>query len=266
MLRGVSLFVSELVTKPPRDEAPYTGASAFAHKGGIHIHAVGRNPRTYEHLDPAIVGNRRRIVVSDQSGLSTVRWKAEGYGFKFGKNDERGRRILSELKRLEQAGYHFEGAEASFELVVQRVAKGYRQPFELVDFRVAVQQSAEGVPVSEATLKVRVGDQVEHTVAEGDGPVNALDRALRKALGRFYPELKEVHLADYKVRVINPQASTAAKVRVQIESTDGKDVWSTVGVSENIIEASWQALADSVAYKLLRLRRGRAPAARRRRK
>ena len=265
-MRGLSLFVSELVTKPPRDEAPYTGASAFAHKGGIHVHAVARNPRTYEHVSPDLVGNRRRVIVSDQSGLAAVKWKVEGYGLKLKKNDERGRKILDEMKRLEQAGYHFEGAEASFELVVQRVTKGYRNPFELVDFRVAVEKGPAGETVSEATLKVRVGGQVEHTVAEGDGPVNALDRALRKALGRFYPELKEVHLADYKVRVINPQASTAAKVRVQIESTDGKDVWSTVGVSENIIEASWLALADSVTYKLLRVHRGRAPAARRRRK
>ncbi len=250
-LRGLSLFVFELATKPPRDEAPYTGASAFAHKGGIHINAVQKNPIAYEHVNPEATGNRRRILVSDQSGLATVRWKAEGYGLKLDKDDERGRKILAELKRLEQEGYHFEGAEASFELLVQRLTSGYRQPFELVDFRVAVQKRADGATVSEATLKVKVDTQVEHTVAEGDGPVNALDKALRKALGRFYPELKEVHLADYKVRVIDPQASTAAKVRVQIESTDGKDVWSTVGVSENIIEASWQALADSVAYKLL---------------
>jgi 2-isopropylmalate synthase len=251
-LRSVAMLVSELATRPPRDEAPWVGASAFAHKAGVHIHAVQRNTKSYEHADPAATGNRRRILVSDQSGLATVRWKAEGYGLKIDKDDARGGAILAELKRREAEGYHFEGAEASFELLVRRIAHGYEMPFKLLDFRVAVQKRSGGATVSEATLKVEVDGQTEHTVAEGDGPVNALDRALRKALGRFYPELKTVHLMDYKVRVIDPQASTAAKVRVTIESTDGRDVWSTVGVSENIIEASWQALADSVAYKLMR--------------
>jgi 2-isopropylmalate synthase len=244
--------VSELAVRPPRDEAPYSGESAFTHKAGVHIHAVRKNPAAYEHVDPAAVGNRRRVLVSDQAGLATVRWKAEGYGLKLGRNDERGRRILAELKRLEHEGYHYEGAEASFELLVHRLTHRYTRPFELVDFRVAVQKGMDGSTVSEATLKIRVDGQVEHTVAEGDGPVNALDSALRKALRKFYPRLAEVHLADYRVRVINPQASTAAKVRVTIESTDGRDVWSTVGVSENIIEASWQALADSMEYKLFK--------------
>ncbi|MEK7476170.1 MAG: citramalate synthase [Candidatus Coatesbacteria bacterium] len=253
-LRGISLLASELVTKPPRDEMPWVGASAFAHKAGVHVHAVERLPRTYEQANPEATGNRRRILVSDMAGLATIRWKAEGYGLKLGKDDERGRRILSELKRLESEGLTFEGAEASFELLVRRITRGLKAPFELVDFRVAVEQK-KGASVSEATLKVKVGDQVEHTVAEGDGPVNALDSALRKALGRFYPGVKAMHLTDYRVRVINPQAATAAKVRVTIETTDGADTWSTVGVSENIIEASWQALADSVAYKLFKGKR-----------
>ena len=259
-LRHLSLFVSELATKPPRDEMPFVGGSAFAHKGGVHIHAVRRETRAYEHIAPEAVGNRRRILVSDQSGTATVTWKAETYGLKLGKNDEKTRRILGELKRLANEGYHFEGAEASFELLVDRLVKGTKPPFELVDFRTSVEKKGDGATVSVATLKLSVKGQVEHTVAEGDGPVNALDRALRKALVRFYPELKSMHLSDYKVRVINPQASTAAKVRVTIESTDGTDVWSTVGVSENIIEASWRALADSVAYKLMKgkgRRRGR---------
>jgi len=251
-LRSMSLFVSELATKPPRDEMPYVGASAFAHKAGVHVDAMGKTAKAYEHVSPEVVGNRRRVLVSDMSGGATVRWKAEGYGLKLEKGDERGRRILAELKRLEAEGYHFEGAEASFELLVARVTKGLKAPFELLDFRVAVDKKPGGPSVSEATLKVKVGDQVEHTVAEGDGPVNALDSALRKALGRFYPQLKSMHLTDYRVRVINPQAATAAKVRVTIETTDGTDIWSTLGVSENIIEASWQALADSVAYKLLK--------------
>jgi 2-isopropylmalate synthase len=252
-LRSLSLYVTELATRPPRDEQPYVGASAFAHKAGVHIHAVERTSKAYEHVEPELVGNRRRILVSDMSGMATVRWKAEGYGLKLVKGDPRSHAILAELKRKEEEGYHYEGAEASFELLVHRVTKGGKPPFELLDYRVAVEKSGpDGANVSEATLKVRVKGQVEHTVAEGDGPVNALDKALRQALSRFYPQLKGVHLADYKVRVVNPQASTAAKVRVTIESTDGRDVWSTVGVSENIIEASWQALADSVEFNLLK--------------
>ncbi len=250
-LRGLSLFVSELAAKPPRDELPYVGASAFAHKAGVHADAMAKAERAYEHIAPGAVGNRRRILVSDMSGGATVRWKAGDYGLKLVKGDERGRRILAELNRKEAAGYHYEGAEASFELLVHRVTRNLKAPFELVDFRVAVEKRPDGTTVSEATLKVRVGGVTEHTVAVGDGPVNALDSALRKALGRFYPAIRNLHLVDYKVRVINPQAATAAKVRVTIESTDGTDTWSTVGVSENIIDASWQALADSVEYKLL---------------
>ncbi len=249
-LRSVSWFVSEVAIRPPRDEMPYVGASAFAHKGGVHIHAVKRNPAAYEHESPASVGNWRRILISDQSGAATILWKGQDLGLKLKANDTRSRNILAELKRLEQEGYHFEGAEASFELLIDRITGKHHRPFDLKEFRVAVNRRPDGTSVSEATLKLDVGGREEHSVAEGDGPVNALDRALRKALTRFYPELKTMHLADYKVRVIDPQASTAAKVRVLIESRDGKDSWSTVGVSENIIEASWQALSDSVIYKL----------------
>jgi len=253
-LRSVSLFVTELATRPPRDEMAYVGESAFTHKAGVHVHAVERLPAAYEHIAPDRVGNRRRILVSDQAGLATVRWKAEGYGLKFGKNDRRNKKILAELKRLEQQGFHFEGAEASFEMMVRRLMGKYRPYFELIDYRVSVEQVVGESAVSEATLKIRVDGVPEHTVAEGDGPVNALDNALRKGLKRFYPEVSGMRLVDYKVRVINPQAATAAKVRVGIESTDGRDVWSTVGVSENIIDASWQALSDSVSYKLFRSR------------
>jgi 2-isopropylmalate synthase len=252
-LRGLSLYVSELATKPPRDEAPYVGASAFAHKAGVHADAMAKAEHAYEHITPDIVGNRRRILVSDMSGGATVRWKAGDYGFKFEKGGEASRKVLTALKQKEADGYHYEGAEASFELLVHRITRNLKAPFELVEYRVAVvNQAANGGSVSEATLKVRVKGETEHTVAEGDGPVNALDSALRKALGRFYPAIRNLHLVDYRVRVINPAAATAAKVRVTIESTDGADTWSTVGVSENIIEASWQALADSVEYKLLK--------------
>lgn len=250
LLREISSFVTELAVRPPRDEMPYVGASAFAHKGGVHVHAVGREPTAYEHVDPEAVGNRRRILISEWAGLSTIIWKARSYGLNLKKDDEKSRAILAEIKRLAHEGYNYEGAEASFELLIDRLTGKFRQPFLLREFRVEVNRRGDGSTVSEATLKLHIDGREDHTVAEGDGPVNALDRALRKALVPFYPALKRVHLADYKVRVINPQASTAAKVRVLIESTDGRDVWSTMGVSENIIEASWQALADSVAYKL----------------
>jgi len=255
-LRSASLYAFEMVTRPPRDEMPFVGASAFAHKGGLHVHAVERNPRTVEHVAPELVGNRRHIVISDQAGLSAVQAKAEAFGFRLAKGGPRSRAILSELKRRAAEGYHYEGAEASFELLVRRFMGKARTWFRLVDYRVAVEHRG-GKTVTEAALKVTVDGRTEHTVAEGDGPVNALDAALRKSLSRFYPEVKSVHLVDYRVRVINPAAATAAKVRVTIESTDGRDVWSTVGVSENIIDASWQALADSIEY-CLSLRGARA--------
>lgn len=251
-LRALSMYVYELATKMPRDEAPYVGASAFAHKAGVHVHAVAKTAKAYEHIEPEEVGNRRRILVSDMSGGATVVWKAEAYGLNLSKGDDRSKAILKALKQKEADGYHYEGAEASFELLVHQVTRNYQHPFDLVDYRVSVEKRPGGESVSEATLKIKVGHESEHTVATGDGPVNALDRALRKALSGFFPKLAKVHLTDYKVRVINPQASTAAKVRVTIESTDGKEVWSTVGVSENVIDASWQALADSVAYTLLK--------------
>jgi 2-isopropylmalate synthase len=248
-LRALSMFAFETATRSPRDEMPFVGSSAFAHKAGLHVHAVEKNPRAVEHMDPGLVGNRRHVVISDQSGLAAVRWKAEGFGFKLPKGSARGRLVLAELKRKEEAGYNYEGAEASFELLVRRILAKTSPYFRLLDYRVSVEHRG-GEMVSEAALKVAVDGTDEHTVAVGDGPVNALDAALRKALARFYPAVKLMHLVDYRVRVINPAAATAAKVRVAIESTDGRETWSTVGVSENIIDASWQALADSVEYCL----------------
>jgi len=248
-LRSLSMFAFETATRSPRDEMPFVGSSAFAHKAGLHVHAVEKNPRAVEHMNPELVGNRRHIVISDQSGLAAVRWKAEGFGFKLPKGSERGKLVLAELKRKEEAGYNYEGAEASFELLVRRILTKTKPYFRLLDYRVSVEHRG-GEMVSEAALKVAVDGTKEHTVAVGDGPVNALDAALRKALARFYPAVGLMHLVDYRVRVINPAAATAAKVRVAIESTDGRETWSTVGVSENIIDASWQALADSVEYCL----------------
>jgi 2-isopropylmalate synthase len=229
--------------------AAFIGDSAFAHKGGIHVSAVERNPATYEHVDPEAVGNRRRILISDLSGRANLLAKARELGLEL--NDEQ--RVLDELKRLEHDGYEFEAAEASFELLVAKL-RGTHQPyFQLVGFRVIDEHRGALMPMSEATVKVKVGKRLEHTAATGNGPVNALDNALRQALERFYPSLSEMRLVDYKVRVINSTLSgTASLVRVLISSSDERGVWGTVGVSANIVEASWRALVDSVEYKLTR--------------
>ncbi len=250
-LRAVSRFILELANVPPNRYQPYVGRSAFAHKGGVHISAVERNPLTYEHIDPVLVGNKRRILVSDLSGRATIKRKAEDYGLHLPKNDPVAMQVLEELKDLENQGFQFEAAEASFELLVNKAMGRSKRYFELVGFRVIDQKVSEGEPPSsEATIRVKVGGKIEHTAALGKGPVNALDNALRKALDKFYPELRDMELIDYKVRVLPGRDGTAARVRVLIESRDATDQWGTVGVSYDIIEASWQALVDSVNYKM----------------
>jgi 2-isopropylmalate synthase len=250
-LRATSRYVMELANVPPNRYQPFVGRSAFAHKGGVHISAVEKNPLTYEHIDPELVGNRRRVLVSDLSGRATIKRKAEEYGLRIAKNDPVAMQVLEELKELENQGFQYEAAEASFELLINKAMGRSKKYFELVGFRVIDQKQEEkGEPVAEATILVKVGGQLEHTAALGSGPVNALDNALRKALEKFYPQLKDMELSDYKVRVLPGRHGTASKVRVLIESSDGTDNWGTVGVSHDIIEASWQALVDSINYKM----------------
>jgi len=248
-LTEASRYVYELANMNFRNGQPFVGASAFAHKGGMHTHAVAKDPTTYEHVNPALVGNERRILVSELSGHSTILSKTAKYAIATDKAVMT--KILVAVQDLEYAGYEFEAAEGSFDILVKKAAGLYKPWFERTSYRVNIEQT-DGTPVTEATLKVKVGEKVEHTVSEGDGPVNALDAALRKALLQYFPRLEEMQLVDYKVRVVNAREGTAARVRVVIESRDHRDVWGTVGVSENIVEASWLALADSFEYKLFK--------------
>jgi 2-isopropylmalate synthase len=230
---------------------PFVGRAAFAHKGGLHVDAVRKNPATYEHIRPEEVGNERRLLLSELSGSATMLEKMAIH--KLTHDPRIMRQALKRLQMLENVGYQFEAAEASFTLLVREMLGKRKHFFDFAGFRVIVEKrDPSGAPITEATIKVRVGGVQELCASEGDGPVNALDRALRTALERFYPSLSEMQLTDYKVRVINPSASTAARVRVVIQSRDKETMWGTVGVSENLIEASWQALVDSVVYKLTR--------------
>ena len=251
-LTETSRYVSEIANVIPLDHQPYTGNSAFAHKGGIHAAAVAKKSSTYEHVDPSVVGNQRRILISELSGRANILLKSQDLNINFEKDNEKTKKILQLVKEREKKGYLYEGAEGSFELLVKRNTGKYKSFFDLGGFRVAVEKDKSGHLKSEATIKVFVNNKEELTAAEGDGPVNALDNALRKALDKFYPQLKNVRLADFKVRIINPSDATGAKVRVLIESSDGKNEWTTIGVSENIIEASWQALVDAIEYKLMK--------------
>lgn len=251
-LREVSSFVTEIANLMPNKHQPYVGDSAFAHKGGIHIHAVQKNPATYEHIIPETVGNRQRMLVSDYTGRSGLLAKVEEYGIALTKQNPKLKELLETLKELESQGYQYEGAEGSLELLMRKAVGRHKPSFELLGFRVIVEKrNSKEAPISEATVMVKVGESIEHTAAVGVGPVNALDHALRKALEKFYPQLREVTLLDYKVRVLTASRGTKSKVRVLLESGDHKEKWGTVGVSENIMEASWQALADSIEYKLL---------------
>jgi 2-isopropylmalate synthase len=251
MISEVSRFVNELANIRHNKYQPYVGASAFSHKGGIHVSAVVKNPETYEHIRPELVGNVQRILVSDLAGRSNILSKAQRYGLDISRTDPVVLKILSRLKELEHQGFQFEGAEGSFELLMQQAMGTRKRYFQLVGFRVMSHKTREDLPpLAEATIMVRVEGRVEHTAAVGNGPVNALDNALRKALERFYPELREMRLDDYKVRVLSSVDGTAARVRVLIESADQENKWGTVGVSTDILEASWQALVDSINYKL----------------
>jgi 2-isopropylmalate synthase len=252
-LRDASRFASELANRKPWSSQPYVGDSAFAHKGGMHVSAVVKHPETYEHIDPGSVGNHRRVLVSELAGKSNILWKASEYGIDLDQDTPDSRRILERLKALEDEGFQFEGAEASFELLMERALGRAKPYFELDAYRVIVEEeSGDGEPVAEATVRVRVKGILEHTAAAGHGPVNALDHALRKALEEFYPTLKSMTLLDYKVRILDESKGTAAKTRVLITSGDGEETWGTVGVADNIIEASWRALVDSIEYKLRR--------------
>ncbi len=249
-LTELSRYVYETANMNFRPSQPFVGASAFAHKGGMHVHGIRKNATTYEHVIPAAVGNERRVLISELSGKSNVAEKLKEYGLE--QDGSLHALVLDRVQELENEGYQFEASDASFVLLVQRLAKRHRAWFEPLGYHVSVngKLGLEPSTSTEATIKLRVGDRLEHTVSEGDGPVNALDGALRKALEGHYPRLKEMQLVDYKVRVINARAGTAARVRVVIESKDRDDVWGTVGVSENVIEASWLALVDSFEYKL----------------
>jgi 2-isopropylmalate synthase len=251
-LTKVSHFVSEVSNLRQRPDQPYVGSSAFAHKGGVHINAVMKNSRTYEHVDPNLVGNHTRILVSELAGKTGVFLRARGADLDLTKEDPATRKILKLVQKMEHEGYHFEAAEASFELLMKRALKKYKEFFKLEGFRVVVEMRSDKKITSEAIIKLQVNGVKEHTAAEGDGPINALDNALRKALKDFYPALSKMHLSDFKVRVLDEKAGTAAKVRVLIQSQDEDDSWSTIGVHENIIEASWKALVDSIEYKLLK--------------
>ncbi len=258
-LAEVSQFVYELANLEPNKRQPFVGQSAFAHKGGLHVAAVQKNPTTYEHIDPALVGNTQRVLVSDLAGRSNILYKAATYGIDASSNKPAVTALLQELKDLEARGFAYEGAEASFELLMQKALDGDRvRHFRLIGFRVIDEKRHETEPpIAEATIMLEgPNGEIEHTAAQGSGPVHALDMALRKALGKFYPEVEQVRLHDYKVRVLGGTEGTAAVVRVLVESGDEHERWGTVGVSHNVIEASWQALVDSMDYKLYKDRRG----------
>lgn len=252
-LTEVSRYVFEIANLPLAINMPYVGESAFAHKAGLHVDALRKSRRTYEHIDPKFVGNERRFLISELSGKSNI--LAELEKTKIRGNKKLARKVLDEVQRLENEGYQFESANASFELLVKKIMGTYKPFFELIKFSTSVEKHSNGQMFTEATVKLKVDNVIEHQVGEGDGPVNALDAAIQKSLGKFYPSIREIHLIDYKVRVVNAGAGTAARVRVIIQFRDKDSFWGTVGCSENIIEASWQALIDGVEYKLLKDKR-----------
>ena len=256
-LTELSRFVSDVANVPPLNQRPFAGKSAFAHKAGVHVSAIQKNPSAYEHINPADVGNRRRVLVSDLSGKSNIEYKTEEMDIELGGNGYDSKKIVDEIKVLEDKGYQFDAAEGSLELLIRKVTDQFVEPFLLESFRVTIEKDKSGPSSSHATIKISVGNDQEITAAEGEGPVNALDNALRKALDGFFPQIKEMKLVDFKVRVIEGSDGTGAKVRVKIDSRDSQEIWSTVGVSENIIEASWQALVDSIQYKLLKDLKGK---------
>ncbi|MDD5097156.1 MAG: citramalate synthase [Candidatus Omnitrophica bacterium] len=251
-LTHLSHFVSEISNMRTKNEQPFVGESAFAHKGGMHINAIMKNPLSYEHIEPICVGNHRRILVSELGGKTGILLRAKDLNYDLNKEDPQTKKILELVQSLEHQGFQFEAAEASFQILMQKALKKYKKFFELEGFKVVIEKHTNKKITSEAIIKLKVKGVKEHTAAEGDGPINALDNALRKALKDFYPTLAKMQLSDFKVRVLDELAGTAAKVRVLIQSQDEQDTWDTIGVHENIIEASWQALVDSVEYKLLK--------------
>ena len=258
-LKETSAYLYEILNRAPNPFQPYVGESAFSHKGGMHASAVAKVEHSYQHIEPEKVGNKKRVTVSELSGRSNVITKAKEFGIDLSKHKDVAKKVVDTVKEMENKGFAFEGAEASFELLLRRELPGYKKPFDLVDFMVVVERSrrsnGKGVSqaddsLAEATVKVRVDGTLQHTAAEGDGPVNALDNALRKALAQFYPKISVIKLADFKVRIVDGSVGTEASVRVFIDSTDGQRHWTTVGASPNIIDASWLALADSLEYWL----------------
>ena len=250
LLTNLSNYISDIANIPPLNSRPFVGRSAFAHKGGVHVDAISQNPTAYEHISPEKVGNTQRVLVSELAGKSNIEYKARELGIDLGHDPTMSRKIVQEIKSMEAKGYQFEAAEGSLSVLLKKATGQFKEPFKLESFQVINAKIKENPPVSQATIKISVGEEEELTAAEGNGPVNALDNALRKALTKFYPRIGEMHLVDFKVRILEGSEGTAAKVRVLLDSRDGDEVWSTVGVSANIIEASWNALVDSIQYKL----------------
>ena len=249
-LTNLSNYVGDVANVTPLNSRPFVGRSAFAHKGGVHVSAILKNPLAYEHIAPELVGNKQRVLVSDLAGKSNIEYKARELGIALGENNGVSRRIVAEIKRMEDEGYQFDAAEGSLSLLIKKITGEFVEPFTLECFHVIASKTASQPAQSQATIKISVNGEEELTAAEGNGPINALDNALRKALTKFYPQLDGMHLTDFKVRIVEGSEGTAAKVNATIESQDEDDTWTTIGVSENVIEASWLALVDSLQYKL----------------
>ena len=249
-LSNLSHYVSDVANVPPLNSRPFVGRSAFAHKGGIHVSAVVKNSSAYEHIQPELVGNHRRVLVSELAGKSNIEYKAKELGIDITKDDAISKKIVREVKLLEDRGFQFDAADGSLSLLIKKAIGEFVAPFNLETFSVITSRTENNPCMSQATIKISVAGEEELTAAEGNGPVNALDHALRKALTKFYPQIRDMRLVDFKVRTLEGSEGTAAGVRVLLDSTDGEELWSTIGVSENIIEASWQALVDSIQYKL----------------
>jgi 2-isopropylmalate synthase len=250
-LTNVARYVSEIANMHLPVNQAFVGAAAFAHKGGIHVSAILRNASTYEHIQPELVGNKQRVLVSELAGQSNLVFKAQELGLDFDNNNQQSRKLIEQIKEMEHQGYQFEGADASLELLIRDAYGKQEELFTLESFKIMVAKTADHPVVTEAIVKLSVNGETVYNAAEGNGPVNALDNALRKCLLQYYPDLQDMHLSDYKVRVLDEKDNTAAKVRVLIESTDFNNTWSTVGVSANIIEASGHALIDSLRYALI---------------
>jgi 2-isopropylmalate synthase len=249
-LYNLSNYVGEIANVPPLNSRPFVGRSAFAHKGGIHVNAVLKNPAAYEHIRPEEVGNQQRVLVSDLAGKSNITYKARQLGIRLPDDESVRSSIVQKIKAMEDQGYQFDAADGSLSLLMKKITGEFKEPFSLESFNVINHKLGETPSQSQVTIKVTVGGEEELTAAEGNGPVNALDNALRKALTKFYPQIQHMHLVDFKVRIVEGSEGTAAKVKVLLDSQDEDEIWSTIGVSENIIEASWQALVDSIQYKL----------------